>query len=237
MEAKPTDEHSLSLFFPMHDEEDNAEQSVARALEVLPRLVRTYEVICVDDGSRDRTGEICDRLATEHENVRVVHHPHNRGYGAAVKSGFAAARHDLVFFTDGDLQFDLNELAPFLERIGDADAVVGYRRDRQDAAHRRLFGWAWSKLMWLVLGIDFRDVDCAFKLIRREYLEKIGTLETEGAMVSAELLVKLKRTGARIVELGVGHYPRQSGESSGGNPRVILRAFRELAAMAGRLRA
>lgn len=235
MEA-PVTEHSLTVFFPMHNEEENAERSVQRALEVLPKLVRDFEVICVNDGSQDRTGEICDALAIGIDQVRVVHHEVNKGYGAAVKSGFAAAQHDLVFFTDGDLQFDLAELELFLERLDEADVIVGYRKKRQDPPHRLLNGWLWNKLMWLVLGLKFRDVDCAFKLIRREYLDKIGPLETDGAMLSAELLVKLKRSGARMLEMGVSHYPRPSGESSGANPSVIFKAFLELGANLQKLR-
>ena len=227
---------ALSLFFPMHDEEENAERAVARALEVLPALVDEFEVIAIDDGSRDRTGEILDRLAAEHDTVRVVHHEVNRGYGAAVKSGFAAARHELVFYTDGDLQFDLGELRGFLEHLDHADVVVGYRVDRQDALHRKLNGWLWSKLMWLTLGLRYRDIDCAFKLIPRRYLEEIGPLEADGAMLSAELLKRLELAGARIREVGVGHYPRLSGEPSGAKASVILKAFRELARTRRRLR-
>ena len=226
---------SISVFFPMHDEEGNIEPQVETALEVLRGYTDDFEVIVVNDGSKDRTGEIADRLQAEHPEVRVVHHEHNRGYGGAVKSGFEAATKELVFFTDGDRQFDLREIGLLLERIEDHDVVIGYRMKRSDPLHRSLNTFCWHKLVRLLFGLKVRDIDCAFKLFRREVLEKIGRLETEGAVLSTELLVKISRAGFRMAEVGVHHYPRPTGQQSGASLRVIARAFRELAGLRRRL--
>ena len=231
---------SLSVFFPMFNEEENAAESARRALAVLSGLVETYEVILVDDGSRDRTGAIADELARADPRVRAVHHERNRGYGASLKSGLAAARHELVFFTDGDLQFDLAEIELLLREIdgadGGADVVAGYRLNRSDPLGRRLNGILWTRLVRAVLGLRIRDVNCAFKLFRRDALARIAPLEAEGAMLSAELMTKLQRSGARLREVGVHHYPREHGQQTGAKPGVILKAFRELLALRKRLR-
>jgi len=227
--------HSLSVFFPMFNEEENVAETARRALAVLPALVPEFEVILVDDGSRDRTGAIADELAAHDARVRAVHHALNRGYGASLKSGLAAARHELVFFTDGDLQFDLGELELLLRALAGADVVAGYRIDRQDPLGRKLNGILWTRLVRLVLGLRIRDVNCAFKLFRRSALARIAPLEAEGAMLSAELMTKLQRSGARLVEVGVHHFPRPHGQQTGAKPGVILKAFRELLALRKKL--
>jgi glycosyltransferase involved in cell wall biosynthesis len=227
---------SLSLFFPMYNEAENVEESVRSALAVLPGLVDDFEIIVVNDGSRDRTGALAAELAARDPRVRVVQHPVNRGYGASLKSGFGAATRELVFFTDGDLQFDLGELELLLREIDVADVVVGYRIDRQDPLHRRLNAYLWNRLVRLVLGLRVRDVNCAFKLFRREALAAVTPLEADGAMISAELMVKLERGGFRIRQVGVHHYPRPRGQQTGARADVVLKAFRELMALRGRLR-
>lgn len=227
---------SLTVFFPMYNEEENVEGSVRKALEVLPGWVSNFEVLIVDDGSSDSTPQIADRLAQDHPQVRVVHHPVNQGYGAAVRTGIESAAMDLVFFTDGDLQFDLSELELLLDRIEDADVVCGYRLKRRDPLHRLLNAFLWNRLVRILLGLRIRDVNCAFKLFRRSVLANVGKLETDGAMLSTELMIKLQNKGARIREVGVHHYPRPAGEQTGANPGVVLKAFRELFAMSHRLR-
>ncbi len=227
---------SLSLFFPMYDEEANVEESVRRGVATLSGLVEDFEVIVVDDGSGDRTAAIAERLCASDPRVRLVRHGGNRGYGAALKSGFVSAKKELVFFTDGDLQFDLGELELLLSEIDAADVVVGYRIARRDPAHRKLNAFLWNRLTRLVLGLHVRDVNCAFKLLRRSALERIGTLEADGAMISAEMMVKFERAGVRIREVGVHHFPRGSGRQTGANPSVILKAFGELLALREKLR-
>ncbi len=223
----PTQLPSLSVFFPCHNEVGNLERLVASARETLPRVADQWEVIVVDDGSTDGTGPLADRLAADDPCVRVVHHPHNRGYGAALQSGFAAARYDYVFFTDGDGQFDLAEIALLLPLLDQADLALGYRLRRADPAHRLLYAWCYKLLIRAILGLKVRDLDCAFKLLPRRLLESV-TLTSNGALISAELLLKAQRAGFTWAQVGVHHYPRISGQQSGGDLRVILRMFREL---------
>lgn len=221
---------ALSYFFPAHNEADNVEPLVAEALAVLPELSERFEVIAVNDGSRDGTGEFADRLAAEHPGVvRVVHHPINRGYGAALRSGFRAARYPLVCYTDGDRQFRLRDLGRLLERLDDGDrpdVVIGYRLRRADPALRLVYAWLYRLCLRLFFGLKVRDPDCACKVFRREALVGIR-LESGGAFLSAELLLKLRVRGRRIVEVGVPHYPRTAGRPSGANPRVVVRAIRD----------
>ena len=212
---------------PAYNEETALPGTVGNLRAVLANLGRPFEIIIVDDGSADRTGELADRLARDDPAVRVVHHQGNRGYGTAVKSGFAAARLDWVFLMDSDGQFTPSELPGFVEASRHADFVVGYRAERADPVHRRLFATAWATLMRLLLGVGVRDVDCAFKLMRRSYLAAMP-LEAGGAFLSAEMLAKARRMGARFAERPVTHLPRRAGKQTGGSVRVLLRAFYEL---------
>ena len=229
---------ALSYFFPAHDEAENIEALVAEALGALPALAARFEIIAVDDGSRDGTGVLADRLAEAHPDVvRVVHHTVNQGYGAALRSGFRAARFPLVAFTDGDRQFRVADLGLLLarlqavdgdsdERAGRLDVVVGYRRRRADAAVRLVYARAYRWCLRLFFGLSVRDVDCACKLFRRDALADVR-LESGGAFLSAELLIKLRARGARMAQVGVPHHPRVAGQASGANPRVVLRAVRD----------
>ncbi len=220
---------ALSFFFPAHDEAENLEALVTEALGALPPLAEEFEIICVDDGSGDATPAIADRLAAEHPAVRVVHHVVNRGYGAALRSGFAAARYPLVCFLDGDRQFRVADLSGLLARLDEndrPDVVVGYRLRRADPLVRLLYARAYRLALRIFYGLRVRDPDCACKLFRTDALDGLH-LESEGAFLSAELLIKLQRTGRRIVEVGVPHYPRTAGSASGANPKVVLRAIRD----------
>lgn len=225
---------SLSAFFPAYNEEPNILPMYESLRGLLPRVAREYEILIINDGSRDGTAAIADRLAAVDPVVRHIAHGTNLGYGAAVSSGFAAARYDHVFFTDGDGQFDVSQLELLLPFAADFDAVIGYRIDRQDHAIRSLNACAWNLLVRAAFGLKVTDIDCAFKLIRRSAL-KGARLECTGAMVSTELLVRLVRSGCAIREVGVRHRPRIAGTQTGANPRVILRAFRELLAFRRKL--
>jgi glycosyltransferase involved in cell wall biosynthesis len=221
----------LSYFFPAHNEAENIAQLVAEALEILPTLADRFEIIAVDDGSKDGTADIADRLAAEHPDVvRAVHHPTNLGYGAALRTGLRASRHELVAFTDGDRQFKLVDLGRLLDRRAAEtpapDAVVGYRLKRADPAVRLVYARAYRLALRLFYGLNVRDVDCACKLFRREALRGVR-LESGGAFLSAELLIKLAALGRTVVEVGVPHYPRTAGRASGANPKVVLRAVRD----------
>jgi glycosyltransferase involved in cell wall biosynthesis len=220
----------LSYFFPAHNEEANLGALVAEALLELPKLAGEFEIVIVNDGSRDRTREIADELAASHPGViRVVHHATNQGYGAALRTGFRAARHDPVAYTDGDRQFKLADLGRLTARLAGADhpdVVVGYRIRRADPIVRTLYARLYRLANLLFYGLRVRDVDCACKLFRRDALAGIR-VESGGAFFSAELLIKLRRRGRRVVEVGVPHYPRTAGSPTGARPAVIYRAVRD----------
>lgn len=220
-------EYDISLFYPMHNEEGNIREAVRAALEVLPSVAKDYEVLIVDDGSKDDTGKIADEIAARNDRVRVVHHPVNRGYGGALQTGFRESRFGLVFFADGDNQFDLGEMTKLVERIGDHDMVIGRRVDRKDPIHRKLNAHAWNLLVRILFGLKVKDIDCAFKLIRRRVLDSIE-LSATGAMISTELLVKAHKAGFTIEQVPVHHRPRVAGEQSGASIKVVARAFKEL---------
>ena len=218
----------LTIVLPCFNEAANVADAIRMATTAAARCASDYEIVVVDDGSSDQTAAIAAGFADGDRHVRLVVHAHNRGYGDAVRSGIDAATMPWLLLTDADLQFDLRELEAFLPRAATADVVMGWRIVRQDPFHRRLNADAWNWLVSKLFDIPVRDVDCAFKLVRTSFAQGAGLTST-GAMISTELLVKSLAAGARLEEQGVNHRPRVAGESSGANPRVILRAFRELA--------
>ena len=226
----------LSVFLPCHNEEGNVERVVKGFAAMLPRIADDYEIIVVDDGSRDRTGEIADRMAAADPHVKVVHHPTNRGYGGAVISGVRAATLPYVLLSDGDGQFDPGDVALLARKVPDYDVVVGRRISRADPLMRRINGKAWTTLVRLLFGIRIHDIDCGFKLFKRELLDGLE-LRAHGAMISTELMARLVGRGARMAEVGVRHMPRLAGEQSGANLKVIVRAFGELFRLFRELRA
>ncbi len=231
---------SLSVFFPAYNEEANIENTVTKALSILPGVAHQWEIIVVDDGSSDRTGPIVEAMAREEERIRLITHERNRGYGGALKSGLYNARYELIAFTDADGQFDLAEIVKFLEtreKTG-ADLVIGYYLKRQVPFYRILG----SKLLWepsvyLLFGLKVRDIDCGFKLIDRKVAEKIDDLESErGPFISSEFLIKAKKAGFKIVEIGVHHYPREGGKATGASLKVIVSGFQDLFGLWRKLR-
>ncbi len=225
---------SLSIFFPCYNEEANVERVTRAALAAARDFADRFEVIIVNDGSRDRTGEIANRLAAETPEVRAVHNRPNRGYGGAVARGLKESRMDWIFFTDGDGQFDVREMDKLIGLLDRCDLAVGYRLKRADHFLRKLNAWAWGVLVRTLFGLHVRDIDCAFKLLPRSLINSIE-LCSEGALISTELLARAKKRGLRIAEVGVNHYPRTAGTQTGANISVILRAFRELFALRRRI--
>jgi glycosyltransferase involved in cell wall biosynthesis len=220
----------LSIVLPCYDEEDNVAAAVAAALEAGERCASAVEVLVVDDGSQDSTRLRATALARRDPRVRVVVHPENRGYGAAVRSGITASRMPWVLLTDADLQFDLGELEGFLPEAATHDMVAGFRIQRDDPAHRRWAAHAWISLVRRTFGFSATDVDCAFKLVRGPLLRGLG-LTSEGAMVSTELYARAAQENWNVCERGVTHHARRAGSATGGDPRVILRAFGERRAL------
>jgi glycosyltransferase involved in cell wall biosynthesis len=217
----------LSAFLPAHNEEGNIERVVMGFVQELPLVARAYEIIIVNDGSQDGTGEIAERLSASVPQVRVVHHPINQGYGAAVISGIRVATEPYVLLCDGDGQFDPKDVRLLAARIHDHDVVVGRRKRRADHLIRRVNGKSWSLLMRLLFRIRISDIDCGFKLFRRDVLDGIE-LRAHGAMVTTEIMARLASRGARVCEIDVKHLPRLTGEQSGNSLKVVLRAFHEL---------
>lgn len=219
--------HSLTVFFPCFNEVGTIQTLTETAIRVLQGICDDYEVILVDDGSSDGTAELADRLASEHACVRVVHHPQNRGYGAALQSGFRTATKEYVFYTDGDGQFDLEELPPLLPLMNTYDVVSAYRINRQEGLIRKLNAFCWTRLVGFLFHLNLKDIDCAFKLYKRRIFDEIEMVST-GALIDTEILARFSQKGYRITQVGVHHYPRTAGQSTGGNIKVIVRAFREL---------
>jgi len=221
--------HAVSVVLPAYNEEANVERVVRDCTAYLEGTGLDYELLVVNDGSRDRTGEVLARLATELPRLRPLTHPQNRGYGAALRTGFDAAQKRFVFYMDGDGQFDIKELDLLLPLATDDDSIVtGYRIERRDPFLRRLNaklfgGW----LVRILLNVYVRDLNCAFKLIPKKVLDAI-TLESTGALINAELYGRSVRKGFGIKEVGVHHYPRTAGVQTGAHLSVIVRAFYDL---------
>jgi len=219
----------LSVVLPAYNEEANVERVVRDCVAFLDGRALDYELLVVNDGSRDRTGEILNGLTASLPRLRPQHHPQNRGYGAALRTGFEAARKRFVFYMDGDGQFDIRELDSLLPLATDEQHIVtGFRIERRDPFIRRLNaklfgGW----LVRVTLGVRVRDLNCAFKLIPKWILDSI-TLESTGALINAELYGRAVRRGVGIKEVGVHHYPRTAGVQTGAHLSVILRAFYDL---------
>lgn len=226
----------LSVFFPAYNEEKNIPVVVEKALQILPEVAEEYEVIIVNDGSQDRTGEVAEELAKTHPSVRVIHHQKNLGYGAALRTGFQSAMYPWVAFTDSDGQFDFADIKRFLPFTDSADLILGYRLHRADSIIRRIYTFGWALIPRILLGMDVRDYSCGFKLIKKSVIEAVEPLQGEEKVYQIELLVKAKRKGFRFAEVGVHHYPRTFGQQTGANIKVVLRSIREMFQLYRRLR-
>ena len=218
---------SISIFLPAYNEEENVEKAIKTAKKTLGSLFSDFEILIIDDGSKDNTGKIAEKLAKGDSRIKVIHHNKNLGYGAALISGIKNSSNELVFFTDCDLQFDITEIKKLLKYIPEYDVVIGFRSRRRDPFARLINAWAWKWLNRILFGLKVRDTNCAFKLFKKEALRNIE-IKSEGAMVSAEILIKLFRKGCKIKEVPVTHLPREKGHQTGANPKVIFRAFSEL---------
>ncbi len=224
----------ISAFFPAYNEGANIGALAKKTSEVLSKICEDYEVIVVNDCSKDNTKEVIEELMKTDSHIKLINHEKNRGYGGAVKSGLYAAKFEWVFFTDGDAQFDVSEIPLLIPLTEKYDFINGYRIKRQDPFHRIVNAFMWGLLVKTLLGFWVKDVDCAFKLFRREIITN-GKPEAEGAMISTELLAKTKKMGYKIGEIGVHHYPRVAGKQTGAHPLVILRAFKELFRLYGKI--
>lgn len=217
----------LSIFFPFWNEEKNIEKVIKSSIPIAPKVADKWEIIMVDDGSSDNTLRIARRLASQDPRFRVVSHKPNRGYGAALKEGFENAKYDLVVFNDGDGQFDFSQVSKFIDKIENCDMVIGYRKKRLDHPFRHILMNLLKIWDFMFFGFYYRDIDCGFKMFKKDALKKIMPFKSEGAMITTEIFAKAKKNNLRITQVEVSHYKRQYGNQSGGNLRVIIRAIRE----------
>ena len=226
---------ALSLVFPVFDEEANLGELMTGACKVGEELGDDFELVVVNDGSRDQSPSIINAWAARDERVHAVHLARNHGYGAALRAGLARARGRWIFFSDADLQFELAELCDLLAHAPDFDIVAGYRSPRRDPWPRLLIALLWGRIVRLVFGLRVRDIDCAFKLFNRRVIDTIP-LASVGAFINTELLVRARASGFRIHQVPVNHRPRRRGQQTGAHPRVLIKACVELGSLYGELR-
>ncbi|HMQ79062.1 MAG TPA: glycosyltransferase family 2 protein [Ignavibacteria bacterium] len=219
----------LSVFFPAYYDEKNIGKVVEKAVEVLEDLkLKDYEVTIIEDGSPDKTGEVADELARQFPKVNVIHHEKNKGYGATLWEGFSTAKFEYVFYTDGDNQFDLEELRKFVALLPFSDMVVGYRKKKQYSPYRKLTSFVYNVILRYTFDIDYIDIDCAFKIIKTDLFKKIK-VNTKDAFIDAEIMIRAGLLGYSFTELGVKHLPRIDGVSTAARPSIIFRTIREIA--------
>ena len=213
--------HSVSVFYPCYNDWGTMGSMVLLTLRTAQQLDLDCDVTIVDDGSQAHTHELLDEIQRHFPQVRVIRHEKNRGYGGALRSGFAAAAKEWVFYTDGDAQYDVRELAVLLERAGpDVDVVQGYKITRHDPTHRRVIGRIYHYIVKVAFGLRLRDVDCDFRLMRRAIFDTV-TLESNSGVICAEMMTKIQRASFRIVEVPVHHYQRAHGKSQFFNFRRV----------------
>lgn len=222
----------ISIFFPCYNEEKNISTTFHKALSVLNKLTDKWEIILVNDGSKDKTAEILTKLHKEYpQKVKIITHSPNRGYGAAFKSGVYNSQYDWIAFTDADGQFDFAELEKLIttQKKTDADLVIGYYLERQVPGSVILTSKIWELIVYVLFGLKVKDIDCGFKLFSKKVVDTIPKLEAErGAFISSEFLIKSKKAGFKIAEIGVHHYPRTEGQATGRKLNVILKSFSDL---------
>lgn len=219
--------HSISYVFPMFNEIDNIEQMVLSTMAVTDTITSDYEIVVVDDASTDGSGELIDKLARKYPKIRPIHHPVNRKLGGALKTGFYNAKNDLIIYIDSDLPIDLNDIKLALPMIEEADVVIGYRLMRTESIRRKVQSKIYNWIIRLLFGLKVKDVNFAFKVFKREILEKV-TLHSEGSFIDAELLIEAQRFGYKIKEIGLMYYPRSAGESKLSGLGVIMKILREM---------
>lgn len=214
---------SLSIFLPAFNEEKNLEPMVSQTLKIAKKVALKYEIILINDGSNDNTGKIADQIVAKNNCVKVIHHPKNLGYGMALRSGFSHAKYDWTFFTDSDMQFNLAHLLKFITHTASFDVIIGYRINRAEGRLRAFNAWLFKQYVNLLFRVRVKDIDCAFKLFRTSVVKTLP-LESRGAMISAEILYRLKKQNIAFKQLPVRHLPRQFGSPTGNNPRVVIKA-------------
>lgn len=214
---------SISAFAPCLNEEKNLEPLIHSLNTILPQVATKYEIIIINDGSTDNTKTLLKNLSKKYQHLRYIHHPKNLGYGATLQTGFKAAKNDWIFFTDGDRQFDVTELTQFVPWTKSFNAILGFRKKRAEGNLRAFNAYLFKLFIDILFRVNVKDIDCAFKLIKSEAIKSLS-LKSTGAMISAELLYRLKKRGEKFKQLSVTHLPREFGTPTGNNPKVIIKA-------------
>lgn len=217
----------LSVFFPFWNEEKNVKHVVENAMPIIKEVATNWEILIIDDGSSDKTYQIGLELSKKYKNVRVISHTPNRGYGAALKEGFENAKYKYVVFTDGDRQFDFAEVKKLIAALPGSDIVIGFRKKTRDSMSRHMLMHMLKIWDYIFFRFYFKDIDCGFKMFKREALLQIMPLRSEGAMITTEILAKATRKKLKIKEVEVNHFPREYGAQSGANIAVVVRAVLE----------
>ncbi len=222
----------LSVFFPCYNEENNVTPTTQKAIKILEQITPKWEILLIDDGSKDKTPQVAKKLQQQYpKNIKVVTHNPNRGYGAAFKSGIYNSSYKWIAFTDVDGQFDFSEINHFISTQKDtnADLVIGYYKKRQVSKFVIITSKIWEMIVFILFGLRVHDIDCGFKLFKKEVVDTIPKLESErGAFVNSEFLLHAKHSGFKIIEIPVTHYQRSSGKPTGRNFNVILKSFTDL---------
>jgi glycosyltransferase involved in cell wall biosynthesis len=221
----------ISVFFPTFNEEGNILRVIENVKNTLEGLAINWEIIVVNDGSKDRTLEIVNEIIKGDKRIRVISHETNLGYGASLKTGFYNSRYKWICFIDSDGQFDFSEVTLFVEKQKEtnADMIIGFYRHRQVSLTKRITSKLWEFLVFVLFGLKVHDIDCGFKFTSKRVIDEIPKLESErGAFISSELLIKTKKRGFNIVEIPVTHYPRLRGVGTGRNLNVIITSFMDL---------
>lgn len=220
----------VSAFFPAYEEEANIEKTILCAEKTLEQVADKYEILVIDDGSKDKTGEIVKKLASKNNKIKLITHKENKGYGHSLRSGFKNVKYEWITFADSDGQFDFSELPNFIstQKKTNADMVIGYYKKRQVSFRRKLNTFFWQFIVRILFGLNVKDIDCGFKLIRKKVVDSIELKAGRGAFISTEFLVKAKAKNFKIVEIPVTHYSRKDGEATGADLKVILNSFKDL---------
>jgi len=223
--------NELSVFFPCYNEEKNIANTVSKAVKVLKDTTQNWEIIIVNDGSKDNTAQVALKIQKQYPNIRIITHNPNRGYGAAFKSGLYNSKYKWIAFTDSDGQFDFSEIKNFIktQQVTNADLVIGYYLGRKVSPIVVLTSKIWELIVFILFGLHVTDIDCGFKFVSKKVVDTIPRLEAErGAFISSEFLIKSKKAGFKITEIGVHHYPRTEGQATGRQLKVIIKSFTDL---------
>jgi len=219
----------LSIFFPAYNEEKNIEQTIIKTLDILKTTheIKDFEILVINDGSNDNTRFIVEKISKIDNRIKIINHIKNEGYGAALKTGIKSCKYEYIFFSDSDLQFDIKEIRNMITHTDYYDVIIGYRLNRKDNILRKINATGWNILNRILFKLKIRDINCAFKLFKKDVFNNIN-IYSNGAMVNAEILIKLQKSGKLFKEIPVNHFPRVQGKQTGANILVIIKSFKEI---------